>query len=200
MKAFSQKSIVIYLILWFSALAVSAIQPKDFLTWIMEVAPMIIASFVLWYSHNRFPLPRFIMIWIFLHGVILMIGGHYTYAHVPIGFWIRDSLHLTRNPYDRIGHFFQGFVPALIAQEVLRRHLQIKSIAWRFFLVLTVCMAISMTYELIEWAAAVIMGQGADAFLGTQGDPWDTQWDMFTAVIGAVLAQIVYWKETSKKI
>jgi putative membrane protein len=122
-----------------------------------------------------------------------MVGGHYTYAGAPPGRWLADLFGLQRNPYDRIGHLFQGFVPALIAAEILQRKVGLKGTGWIFFLSVTVCMAISMTYEFIEWWTALILGQNADAFLGTQGDPWDTQWDMFSATIGAVLGQCFYW-------
>lgn len=122
-----------------------------------------------------------------------MIGGHYTYAGVPMGRSIAEVFGLQRNPYDRLGHFFQGFVPALIAAEILQRKVGLNSIGWIFFLSVAVCMAISVTYEFVEWWTALILGANADAFLGTQGDPWDTQWDMFIAAVGAILGQCFYW-------
>jgi putative membrane protein len=179
--------------LWILGLVLSGFDPTDRLTWILEVFPIIIAIPVLYCTRTPFPLPRYILAFIFVHGIVLMIGGHYTYAAVPLGRWIADLFDLQRNPYDRIGHFFQGFVPALIAAEILQRKVRLKSVGWIFFLSVAVCMAISVTYEFVEWWTALILGEDAEAFLGTQGDPWDTQWDMFTATIGAILGQCFYW-------
>jgi putative membrane protein len=159
----------------------------------LEVFPIFIAIPVLYCTGTPFPLPRNILAFIFVHGIVLMIGGHYTYAGAPPGRWLADLFDLQRNPYDRIGHFFQGFVPALIAAEILQRKVGLKSAGWIFFLSVAVCMAISVTYEFVEWWTALILGENAEAFLGTQGDPWDTQWDMFTATIGAILGQCFYW-------
>lgn len=181
------------IVLWAIALIVSGIGPHDRMTWWMEVAPVIIAPFILIPTHASFPLPRFVLIWVFIHGIVLMVGGHYTYAEVPFGYWLKDVFDLSRNPYDRIGHFMQGFVPAMITREILARKSGLIKSGWLFFLTVTVCMGISMLYEFIEWWAALILGQGSDAFLGTQGDPWDTQWDMFLATIGACVAQLVYY-------
>lgn len=180
------------LALWGVALIISFIGCEDQLTWVMEVVPAVIAGMVLLYTNDRFPLPRYIMIWIFIHGLVLIMGGHYTYAKVPMGFWLQDVFHFARNPYDRIGHFFQGFVPALVAREVLVRHVGVKKVGWCFFLTVVIAMGISVTYEFIEWAAAILMNQSAEAFLGTQGDIWDTQWDMLLATIGAIVALIIY--------
>jgi len=119
-----------------------------------------------------------------------MVGGHYTYAHVPLGFWLQDLFDVARNPYDRIGHFMQGFTPAIIVREILVRRSPLRPGKWLFFLVSCVCLAISAVYEFIEWWAALLLGQGAQEFLGTQGDPWDTQWDMFLALVGAIAAQL----------
>jgi putative membrane protein len=132
-----------------------------------------------------------------IHAVVLMIGGHYTYARVPPGDWVRDLLGLARNPYDRLGHLMQGLVPALVAREILLRTSPLRHGKWLFFLVTATCLAISACYEFTEWWAALLMGQGADEFLGTQGDQWDTQWDMFMALIGAMLAQLVFsrWQD-----
>jgi putative membrane protein len=178
-------------LLWTIFLIWSGIAPKDRATWWMEVAPVLVAAPLLWFTRKKFPLSPFIYLCIFVHGLLLMTGGHYTYAETPIGFWLQDLFHLSRNPFDRLGHFFQGFVPALIAFEILKRQVKIKSFAWTAFLTICVCMAISVTYEFIEWFAAIMLGQGADAFLGTQGDPWDTQWDMLMATIGASCAMIL---------
>ncbi len=179
--------------LWILGLALSGFSPEDRLTWMLEVFPVIIAIPVLYGSRKSFPLPRYILFFVCVHGIVLMIGGHYTYALAPPGRWIADAFGLQRNPYDRVGHFFQGFVPALIAAEILQRKAGLRSAGWIFFLSLTVCMAISVIYEFIEWWTALILGQDADAFLGTQGDPWDTQWDMFIAMIGAIVGQCFYW-------
>jgi len=140
---------------------------------------------------RAFPLTPLAYRLIFVHALILLLGGHYTYAHVPLGFWLQDVFDLARNPYDRIGHFAQGFVPALIAREVLLRVTPLRPGKMLFFLVLCVALAISAFYELIEWWAALIFGAGAHEFLGTQGDPWDTQWDMFLALVGAAASQLL---------
>ncbi len=157
----------------------------------LEVFPIFIAVPILIVTARRFPLTPLVYRLIFVHALILMVGGHYTYAKVPLGFWMEHVLHLTRNNYDRIGHFAQGFVPAIIAREVLLRRTPVPRGKWLFFLVTCVCLAISACYEFIEWGTAVIGGSSADAFLGTQGDVWDTQWDMFTALIGAIVGQLL---------
>ena len=175
-------------ILLLAALAVSGIRPYDRLTWLMEVMPVIIVLPVLWGTHRRFPLTTLLYACIFAHALVLMLGGAYTYARVPLGFEIQHWLALDRNPYDRIGHFFQGFVPAMAAREILIRGAYVRGRRMLAFIVVCIVLAISATYEFIEWGAAVALGKGADEFLGTQGDPWDTQWDMFMASIGAVTA------------
>jgi putative membrane protein len=172
-------------------LAWSAIKPHDRFTWWLEVAPVLIAAPILFATRRTFPLTSLVCIAIAIHAAILIVGGHFTYALVPAGDWLRDALALERNPYDRLGHFAQGFVPALIAREILLRKTPLQRGGWLFFLVSCVCLAISALYELIEWWAAVATGEAAGAFLGTQGDVWDTQWDMFTALIGALLAQLL---------
>ena len=148
-------------------------------------APILVAT------HRRFPLTPLVYRLLFLHALILMAGGHYTYAEVPLGFWVRDLLGLARNHYDRLGHFAQGFVPAILVREVLRRKVPLRPGGWLFFLVTCVCLAISAAYELIEWLTAVLTGSAAMAFLGTQGDVWDTQWDMFIALLGSLTGQLV---------
>ena len=170
------------------ALAVSGVAPHDRLTWLLEVAPILIAVPVLIATARRFPLTPLAYRLIFLHALILMLGGHYTYAEVPLGDWVADVLGLARNPYDRLGHLAQGFVPAIVVREILIRRSPLRPGKWLAFLVVCVCLAISAAYELIEWWSALIGGESADAFLGTQGDQWDTQWDMFTALVGAVAA------------
>jgi putative membrane protein len=173
------------------ALVVSGIAPADRPTWWLEIFPVLIALPLLVLTARRFPLSWLLYVLITLHALILIVGGHYTYAQVPAGFWAQDLFDLSRNPYDRLGHFAQGFVPALIAREVLLRRTPLVRGGWLFFIVCSICLAISATYEFTEWAAAVIFGGGADAFLGTQGDVWDTQWDMFMALIGSVCAQLL---------
>lgn len=157
----------------------------------MEVAPALVALPILVATYRFFPLTPLAYTLIFLHVCILMLGGAYTYARVPLGFAIQEWLHLDRNPYDRIGHFAQGFVPALVVREILIRGAFVRTAGMRAFLVVCIVLAISATYELVEWAAALLLGQGADAFLGTQGDPWDTQWDMFCALVGGVTSLIL---------
>ena len=169
-------------------LALSGLRPYDRATWLLEVAPVLIVLPLLWYTRSRFPLTRLLYACIFVHAIVLMVGGAYTYARVPLGFAIQDALDLQRNPYDKIGHFAQGFVPALAAREVLLRGRYVRGRGMLAFLVVCVVLAVSACYEFVEWGAALAMGQGADEFLGTQGDPWDTQSDMFMALIGAITA------------
>ena len=181
-------------------LAASGVGPYDRTTWTMEIFPVVLAVPVLVATARRFPLTPLVYRLIFLHAAILMLGGHYTYARVPLGFWLQDALDLARNHYDRIGHFVQGFVPAIIAREILLRRSPLGPGRWLFFLVIAVCLSISACYELVEWAAAVIGGSAADEFLGTQGDVWDTQWDMFMALLGAVSALILLGREHDREL
>jgi putative membrane protein len=169
-------------------LAASGIGPRDRFTWVLEIAPVLIAVPVLLATRRRFPLTPLAYRLLFVHALILMLGGHYTYAEVPLGFWVGEALGFSRNHYDRLGHFAQGFVPAILAREILLRRSPLRPGRWLFFLAACVCLAISATYELIEWWTALATGEGATAFLGTQGDPWDTQWDMFLALVGALSA------------
>lgn len=200
MSTFSRQQLWILNFLWLVALLISGFAPLDRATWWMEVLPVLVAGPLLLLTARSFPLPRYIYIWIFLHGLVLIVGGHYTYAEVPVGFWVQEALGWSRNPFDRLGHLLQGFVPALVIREILVRFNVVRSRAWLFFLTVTCCMAISVTYEFIEWWAALLLGQGAEAFLGTQGDPWDTQWDMFLATVGAILAQIFYSSKRMKLV
>lgn len=172
------------------ALGFSALNPHDRMTWLLEVFPFFIAAGIMVPTWRRFPLTPLLYRLILLHCLVLFIGGHYTYAQVPFGFRLQELLGLSRNPYDRIGHFAQGFVPAMVAREILLRRTPLARGGWLFFLVASVCLAISAAYEFIEWWGALLLGQEADAFLATQGDQWDTQWDMFTALLGALAAQI----------
>lgn len=171
-------------------LVVSAVGPHDRFTWVLEVAPILVGVPLLVVTHRRFRLTPLVYRLLFLHALILMVGGHYTYAEVPVGFWVRDALGLARNHYDRLGHFAQGFVPAILTREILLRRSPLRPGKWLFFLVASVCLAVSAFYELVEWWTAVGIGEAATAFLGTQGDPWDTQWDMFLALVGAVSGQL----------
>lgn len=164
--------------------------PKDRLTWMLEVFPVVIAVPLLVATRRRFPLTTLAYVLIAIHAIILMVGGRYTYAEVPLFNWVRDVLHLARNHYDRVGHLAQGFIPAIVAREILIRRSVVRGRGWLFFLVTCICLAISAIYELIEWGAAAMTGEAADAFLGTQGDPWDTQKDMLLAGFGAVAAQL----------
>ncbi len=182
---------VALLVLTAVALVVSGIGPHDRGTWWLEVAPVLIAAPLLILTWRRFRLTPLAYRLIFVHALILMLGGHYTYAHVPLGFRLQELFELARNPYDRIGHFAQGFVPAIVVREILLRRSPLRPGKWTFFIVSCICLAISACYEFIEWWAALILGQGAQEFLGTQGDPWDTQWDMFLALCGAIASQLL---------
>jgi len=173
----------------------TGISTADRVTWLMEVTPVIIIVPLLLATYSRYPLTPLLYFLIFLHTIILMVGGLYTYAKVPIGFEVQEWLNLSRNPYDKLGHFFQGLVPALAAREILIRGGYVRGRKMVAFLVCCVALAISALYELIEWAAALALGQGADEFLGTQGDVWDTQSDMFCALVGALATVLIlqYW-------
>jgi putative membrane protein len=173
-------------------LLISGIRPFDRTTWVLEVFPILIALPVLWATYRRFPLTNLLYVCIFVHAVVLMVGGAYTYARVPLGFEIEALFNLSRNPYDKIGHFMQGFVPALVAREIFIRGGYVRGRVMLPFLAVCVVLAISASYELVEWASAVALGQGADEFLGTQGDPWDTQSDMLFALIGGVVAMLLF--------
>jgi putative membrane protein len=177
--------IVLAVLLW------SGIHPHDRFTWWLEVAPVLIGLPIVVLTARRFPLTPLVQVLLALHAIILMVGGKYTYAEVPAGFWVRDALGLARNHYDRLGHFAQGFVPAMVAREILWRRSPLRGSRWLPFIVICICLAISATYEFVEWLAAILTGEGATAFLGTQGDVWDTQWDMFLALCGAVTALLL---------
>ena len=183
-----------------AALAVSGIEPYDRATWFLEVLPVMIVLPVLWATWRRFPLTTVLYAGIFLHALVLMLGGAYTYARVPLGFEIAGWFGLERNPYDRLGHFFQGCVPALAAREILIRGGYVTGRRMLAFLVVCVVLAISASYELIEWGTALAFGQGAVEFLGTQGDPWDTQADMFMALVGALTALLTLARLQDRQI
>jgi putative membrane protein len=177
------------LMLIFSAVLIwSAIKPHDIFTWFLEVLPALIGLAVILFTYNRFRLTNLVYVLILIHMIILIVGGHYTYAEMPLFNWIRDTFELARNYYDRLGHFVQGFIPAIIVREILLRKSGLRRGKLLSLLIVSVCLAISAAYELIEWGVAVATGSAADAFLGTQGDVWDTQWDMFMALCGAIIS------------
>jgi putative membrane protein len=180
-----------WVVIFVAVLIWSGIGPHDYPTWLLEVAPAMIAAAILWFTRERFPLTRLSYVLILIHCVILMVGGHYTYAEVPLGDWIRDAFDQSRNDYDKLGHFAQGFVPAIVAREILIRKKVVNYPGWRDFLIVCVCLAISAVYELIEWWVALLSGEAADSFLGTQGYIWDTQSDMWLALLGAVFALVL---------
>jgi putative membrane protein len=181
-------------------LALSGSNPYDHTTWLLEVFPIIIALPILWATYRRFPLTTLVYSLIFLHACVLMAGGAYTYARVPIGYHLADWLDLSRNPYDKIGHFFQGLVPALIAREILVRGQFVHGRKMLTFIIICIILAISATYELIEWAVAIAIEQGAYEFLGTQGDEWDTQSDMLLALIGATTSLALFSRIHDRQI
>lgn len=168
----------------------SGIGPHDYPTWALEVAPAVIGGIVLWYTRESFPLTPLVYVLVLLHCIILIVGGHYTYAEVPIGDWVAEQFGQSRNNYDKLGHFAQGFVPAVVAREILVRKKVVPSARWRDFFVVSFCLGFSAFYELIEWWVALLSEEAADSFLGTQGYVWDTQSDMAWALFGAVLALV----------
>jgi putative membrane protein len=178
-------ALVLVVLIW------SGIDPHDRFTWFLEVAPVLIGLPLVIATRRRFPLTPLLYSLLAVHAVILMVGGKYTYAQVPAGFWVQEWLGLARNHYDRLGHFAQGFVPAILAREILWRRSPLRGSRWLGFVVVAICLAFSAFYELIEWWTAAASGEAAEAFLGTQGDPWDTQWDMFLALLGAVTALLL---------
>ena len=181
-------------LLWLAVAAVtawSAIAPKDGLTWWLEALPALVVLLLLPGLYARFRFTTLAYVLIALHAAVLLVGAHYTYAEVPLFDWVRDAYGLARNHYDRLGHLMQGFTPAIVAREVLLRRSPLAGSRWLPFLVVCFCLAFSAFYELIEWWVAVASGDEAVAFLGTQGDPWDTQWDMFLALVGATMALIM---------
>jgi len=187
----SRKELWLLLGMTFVVLVLTGYKPFDLTTWFLEVFPVLVAIPLLALTREGFPLTRLLYWLIFVHALILMVGGHYTYARVPLGFWMQDWFDLARNHYDRIGHIAQGFVPAMIAREILLRRSPLVRGKWLFFLVLCVCMFVSVFYEFIEWWVALIAEGASIEFLGTQGDVWDTHWDMFLALCGAILAQVL---------
>lgn len=169
----------------------SAIQPHDYPTWLLEVVPALIAAAVMLYTRSTFPLTRLVYILVLVHCVILIVGGHYTYAEVPLFDWIRDEFGQSRNNYDKLGHFVQGFVPVMVAREIVIRKKVFNSVRWRNFFIVCFCLAFSAFYEMIEWWVALLSAEAADSFLGTQGYVWDTQSDMGFALVGAMLGLLL---------
>ena len=177
--------------LFLIAIGWSAIRPHEWFTWGLEVFPAVIGVVLLLATRGRFPLTPLLYILLFIHAVILVVGGHYTYARVPLGFWMQDAFGFARNHYDRLGHLAQGFVPAIVAREILIRLRVVRGRRWLFAIVVAFCLAVSAAYELLEWSVSALSGSKGDSFLGTQGDIWDTQKDMALALAGAVLAQLL---------
>lgn len=193
-RPISGGSIILWLLVFSSVLTWSAVNPRERVIWFLEVAPALLGLLVLVITFRSFQFTR-IAYWLILaHSVILMVGGHYTYAEVPLFNWIRDAFDMSRNNYDKVGHFAQGFVPAIIAREILIRKSPLKEGKWLFFVVVSICLGLSAFYEFIEWWVALAGGTAAEAFLGTQGYVWDTQSDMFMAFVGAVAALLLLGK------
>jgi putative membrane protein len=194
------RNVILWAAIFVGVLLWSAVKPTDSTIWVLEVAPAIIGAVVLVFTRKRFPLTTLTYILILIHCIILMVGGHYTYAEVPIGDWVRDTFDQSRNNYDKLGHFVQGFIPAMIAREIVVRLEVFNSTKWRNFFIVCFCLALSAFYELIEWWTAVLAGESADAFLSTQGYVWDTQADMWTALVGAVLALLLLGRWQDKQL
>ena len=196
----NKKFHLILLVMLLSILIWSVIEPKDLFIWFLEVLPVIIGVSVLICIYPKYRFSNFIYVLITIESIILIVGGHYTYAEMPIFNWIRDTFDLSRNYYDRLGHFMQGFIPAMIAREIIIRNKVINKKKYLSFIVICICLAISASYELIEFVVAKLTGNAADAFLGTQGDVWDTQWDMLMALIGSVTALSLFSRYHDKKL
>ena len=194
----SQRMLLALVVIWTLGLLISGRAPFDRSTWLMEVMPCLILMPVLWWSRKQFVFTPVVYALLIAHGLILMVGGAYTYARVPLGFWMQDWFGWTRNNYDKIGHFAQGFVPAFVVRELLVRVYRISVRHLLAILTVCTCMAISALYELVEWASALMLGSGATDFLGTQGDVWDTQSDMFMALLGSLCAVLLaHWHDQS---
>ncbi len=178
----------------------SAIQPKDYFTWFLEVLPALLGCIILMATYKTFPLTRLTYFLILIHCCILMVGGHYTYAEVPLFNWVKEAFHQSRNNYDKLGHYAQGFVPAIIAREILLRKQVLNRISWLPFIVISICVFISVLYEFLEWLVAELSGESADAFLGAQGYVWDTQSDMLYATIGAICALLTFSKPHDRQL
>lgn len=180
--------------------AASAWRPADPATWWMEVFPVFLALPAVWVAQRRMGWTSLSLRLLTLEAVVVALGAHYTYAHVPLGFWISEHFGWSRNHYDRIAHFMQGAVPAIVVREVLLRTSPLRPGKWLFTIVAAMCLAFSAIYEFVEWGAAVLFAEGATEFLGTQGDPWDTQWDMFLALLGAMTSQLVFRRSHDRQL
>jgi len=191
---------IAWIVVFSIVLVWSGIAPKDFITWCLEVFPAVAAAIVLWLTRERFPLTPLVYALILVHCIILMVGGHYTYAEVPLGDWLRDAFDGTRNNYDKLGHLAQGFIPAMIARELVIRLAVFNSARWRDFFIVSFCLGFSAFYELIEWWVALMSDEAAESFLGTQGYIWDTQSDMGFALLGAIVALLLLSKLHDKQL
>lgn len=191
---------IAWIVVFMTALIWSGISPADRMTWGLEVFPAVAGGLVLWFTRERFPLTMLVYVLILIHCIILMVGGHYTYAEVPIGDWMRDVFDGSRNNYDKLGHFAQGFVPVMIAREVVIRRSVFNTAGWRNFFIVSFCLGFSAFYELIEWWVALLSDEAADSFLGTQGYIWDTQSDMGLALLGAIVALLLLSKIHDKQL
>ncbi len=194
----SNKYPILLSIITISILVISCILARDRETWVLEVFPILVGFPILFFTYRRFRLTNLLYVLIIIHFVILAVGGIYTYAQVPLGFWMQDWFHFSRNHYDRIGHFAQGFIPAILAREILIRTSPLRPGKWLFFIVVCICLSISAFYEFIEWWTVLIKGSSAEAFLGTQGDVWDAHWDMLFAMTGAMVSLLVLSKVHDK--
>lgn len=195
-----QRVLLVLLITLVAFFVWSGINPRDRFVWFLEVLPVILGVIPLLATYRRFRFTLLVYFLIWVHALILMLGGHYTYAEVPLFNWLRDTFHLSRNHYDRVGHFAQGFFPAMVGREVLLRTSPLKRGKWLFFIVVCICLALSALYELIEWWVAAATGEAASAFLGTQGDVWDTQKDMALALTGSILSQLLLAKRQDREL
>lgn len=194
------KPISIFIVLFFFGLVLSGIHPKEYFTWFLEVVPALLGFLILLITFKKFSFTNFTYFFILLHCYVLFLGGHYTYAEVPLFDWIKDTFHQTRNNYDKVGHFFQGFVPAMIVRELFIRKEVISNKSYFKFIIVSICLAISAAYEWIEWWVSICTGEGGDAFLGTQGYIWDTQSDMLLATVGAISMLVFFSKFQDKAI
>ena len=194
------KLIFLWLLIFFLVLIWSAIRPHDSFTWFLEVLPALLGLIILAVTFRNFRFTTMVYWLMLMHSIILMIGGHYTYAEVPLFNWIRDMFHMSRNNYDKVGHFAQGFIPAIVTREILIRKSPVKKGKWLFFMVVCICLSLSVLYEFIEWWVAVLTGTAAESFLGTQGYVWDTQSDMFIALVGAIAALSLLSKVHDRKL
>lgn len=194
------KPISIFIVLFFFGLVLSGIHPKEYFTWFLEVVPALLGFLILLITYKKFSFTNFTYFFILLHCYVLFLGGHYTYAEVPLFDWIKDTFHQTRNNYDKVGHFFQGFVPAMIVRELFIRKEVISNKSYFNFIIVSICLAISAAYEWIEWWVSICTGEGGDAFLGTQGYIWDTQSDMLLATVGAISMLVFFSKFQDKAI